>query len=94
MNGLNNCKSIKLAVDISWQEYFGEIYIIKESISKIYVLKDESVIFWNVLQNTNTFENLYNECILKMKDYDKNSILNELKDFLHQLESFNIIIME
>ena len=84
----------RLATDISWQEYFDKVYIIKETCGKIYTLEDESVVFWRIMQETDDLIKLSELCVKFMKDYDVESINANLKEFLSQLQKFEIIKVE
>ena len=84
----------RFSKDISWQQYFGEVYIIKETKGLIYTLKDEMVVFWNSMQAVENFVDLVNLVMKQLDDYDKKSIDESLCEFLDQLQNFGIIEVE
>ena len=84
----------RFATDISWQEYFDKVYIIKETCSKIYTLEDESVVFWRIMQEADNINKLTELCVEVMKGYDEESIVENLTELLNQLQKFEIVIVE
>lgn len=94
MKNMGQNKSIKLYDDISWQEYFGLVYIIKETANKIYTLSDEAVSFWKILQENSTIGDALLSAYRAFKEYDEKSVKEEFENLLLQLKDYKIITEE
>lgn len=85
-------RKIYICSDISWQNYFGTTYIIKEISNKLYTFEDMGAEIWNEIHNGITYEELLDNI---SKKYEETDELDEtLQDFLSQLANFNLICLE
>ena len=92
MSKLNKSLKLKISKDISWQNYFGVTYIIKESTGKIYTFEGLGAEIWNYMQ-IQTEINLLCEHF-KSKYINDKEIEEVCFDFIDQLKQFNLIVLE